>query len=282
MPSLRRHRFAAVLFCCLFLILESAPGFGADSQSGGVRSAESRPPLSVEPAPRRFKIRIVNEYPHDPDAFTEGLVFSKGFLYESTGLNGRSSLRKVELQTGRVVKEYDLPLRYFGEGLAVSGGALVQLTWKTGKGFVYNPETFAVEREFDYTGEGWGLTSDGSSLIMSNGTGELVFLDPRTFEKKYSLPVQDAGKPVRFLNELEYIKGEIYANIWQEDFIAVISPKTGQVTGWINIAPLRGRLPAGTKVDVLNGIAFDAERDRIFVTGKNWPRLFEIQITEDR
>jgi glutamine cyclotransferase len=249
---------------------------------GPARAAAQAPPADPygppsSPAPL-FKVRVVKEYPHDPEAFTEGLVFADGFLYESTGLNGRSSLRQVELETGRVLKKYDLPSWYFGEGLSLWNGSLIQLTWKSATGFIYNQASFSLEREFSYSGEGWGLTHDGKSLIMSNGTAELVFLDPQTLVERHSLPVLDRGRPVRFLNELEYIKGEIFANIWQEDFIAAISPKTGQVTGWIDVSDLRKRLVPGSGAEVLNGIAYDAQKDRIFVTGKLWPLLFEIEI----
>jgi glutamine cyclotransferase len=219
---------------------------------------------------------MVKTYPHDPAAFTQGLLYANGFLYESTGLNGCSSLRKVELETGRVLKRYDLPAKYFGEGLSLCKGSLVQLTWRSGKGFVYGFESFALEREFSYSGEGWGLTCDGNSLIMSNGTEELAFLDPETMARKHSLRVLDNGRPVCLLNELEYIKGKIFANIWQEDFIAIISPETGEVTGWLDMSPLRKHLPPSA--EVLNGIAFDPEKNRIFVTGKLWPFLFEIEI----
>jgi glutamine cyclotransferase len=229
-----------------------------------------------------FKVRIVKKYPHDPEAFTQGLLFANGFLYESTGLHGKSSLRKVELETGRVVKKYELPSQYFAEGLTLWGGSLIQLTWKSEKGFVYNANSFSVEREFRYSGEGWGLTHDGKSLIMSNGTDELIFLDPATLVKQRSLRVLDRGRPLLSLNELEYIKGEIFANIWHEDLVARISPETGEVTGWIDMSDLRKELPPGSDAEVLNGIAFDAQNGRIFVTGKLWPLLFEIEIVESR
>ena len=225
-----------------------------------------------------FKVRILKRYPHDPCAFTQGLIFANGFLYESTGLNGKSSVRQVELETGRVLKKYDLPFQYFGEGLTLWHGSLIQLTWTSGKGFLYNLKSFAVEREFSYSGEGWGLTNDGKSLVMSNGSEELIFLNPATLVRQRSLRVTDIGEPVRFLNELEYIKGKIFANVWQEDFIAMISPQTGEVTGWIDMSALRGELPPASSAETLNGIAFDAEKDRIFVTGKLWPLLFEIEV----
>ena len=225
-----------------------------------------------------LRLESSKAYPHDPCAFTQGLIFANGFLYESTGLNGKSSLRQVELETGRVLKKYDLPFQYFGEGLTLWHGSLIQLTWTSGKGFVYNLQSFAVEREFSYSGEGWGLTNDGKSLIMSNGTEELIFLNPATLVRQRSLRVLDMGEPVRLLNELEYIKGEIFANVWQEDFVAMISPQTGEVTGWIDMSALRGELPPASNAEALNGIAFDAEKDRIFVTGKLWPLLFEIEV----
>ncbi|MGA2027040.1 MAG: glutaminyl-peptide cyclotransferase, partial [Syntrophobacteraceae bacterium] len=248
-------------------------------ESALARQAETAPLSSAKRhfAPT-FKVRILKRYLHDPCAFTQGLIFANGFLYESTGLNGKSSLRQVELETGRVLKQYDLPFQYFAEGLTLWHGSLIQLTWTSGKGFVYNMQSFAVEREFSYSGEGWGLTNDGKSLVMSNGTEELIFLNPATLARQRSLRVLDNGEPVRFLNELEYIKGKIFANVWQEDFIAMISPQTGEVTGWIDMSALGRELPPASNADVLNGIAFDAGKDRIFVTGKLWPLLFEIEV----
>jgi len=248
-------------------------------ESALARQAETAPLSSAKRhfAPL-FKVRILKRYLHDPCAFTQGLIFANGFLYESTGLNGKSSLRQVELQTGRVLKKYDLPFQYFGEGLTLWHGSLIQLTWTSGKGFVYNMQSFAVEREFSYSGEGWGLTNDGKSLIISNGTEELIFLNPATLVRQRSLRVLDIGEPVRLLNDLEYIKGKIFANVWQEDFIAMISPQTGEVTGWIDMSALRRELPLASSAEALNGIAFDAEKDRIFVTGKLWPLLFEIEV----
>ncbi|MGC9195946.1 MAG: glutaminyl-peptide cyclotransferase [Syntrophobacteraceae bacterium] len=222
---------------------------------------------------------IVNKYPHDPGAFTEGLLYANGFLYESTGLNGESSLRKVELKTGRVVKEHELPSKYFGEGLALWGGSLVQITWKSGTAFEYDPKDFELKSLSHYRGEGWGLTEDKNSLIMSNGTPELAFIDPKTFEVKRRVQVRDMGKPVVQLNELEYIKGKIFANVWHDDHIAIISPQTGEVAGWLDCSCLRSQMPPSA--EVLNGIAYDAKNDRIFVTGKLWPSLFEIRIAKN-
>jgi glutamine cyclotransferase len=222
---------------------------------------------------------IVHKYPHDPGAFTEGLLYANGFLYESTGLNGESSLRKVELKTGRVVEEYNLPSKYFGEGLALWGGSLIQLTWKSGVAFDYDRQSFELECRFHYRGEGWGLTADKDSLIMSNGTPELAFIDPKTFEVKRRVQVLDRGKPVMELNELEYVKGMIFANVWHDDHIAIISAQTGEVAGWLDCSALRSQLPPSA--EVLNGIAYDEKNDRIFVTGKLWPSLFEIKIAKN-
>jgi glutaminyl-peptide cyclotransferase len=222
--------------------------------------------------------RIVNIFPHDPQAFTQGLLFDRGFLYESTGLNGRSTLRKVEIETGKVLQSISLPSRFFGEGLTLFGGRLIQLTWRSGTAFVYDLEDFGKIREFAYEGEGWGLTSDGSALVMSDGSARLRFLDPETFSEIRQIEVRDQGNPVPFLNELEMIQGEIFANIWQKDVVARIAPATGQVLGWIDLSDLRNALGPVRGVDVLNGIAYDREHNRIFVTGKLWPKLFELEL----
>jgi glutamine cyclotransferase len=220
---------------------------------------------------------VVRTFPHDRDAFTQGLVFLDGFLYEGTGLNGRSSIRKVKLETGEVVQRRDVPAQYFGEGIAIWESELFELTWQSGVAFIYDRVTFAPRRSVRYQGEGWGLTNDGASLVMSDGSDSLRFLDPATFGERRRVNVTAAGVPLRALNELEYVKGEIFANIWQTDYVARIDPKTGRVTGWID---LRGLLPARDRVstDVLNGIAYDAAGDRLFITGKLWPRLFEIKL----
>ncbi|HXU17382.1 MAG TPA: glutaminyl-peptide cyclotransferase [Terriglobales bacterium] len=223
--------------------------------------------------------KIVHTYPHDPNSFTQGLVFVDGHLYESTGRNGHSSLRMVDLSTGWVLKEYDLPEEYFGEGVTDWRDTLIQLTWISGVAFVYDRSTFTVRRTLHYTGEGWGLTHDSSALILSDGTPTLRFLDPNSFREIKKINVRDgSNQPVRNLNELEYIHGEIYANIWHENRIARISPSTGRVLGWID---LTGLLKPGEVSDpeaVLNGIAYDAKADGLFVTGKLWPKLFEIKI----
>jgi glutaminyl-peptide cyclotransferase len=226
------------------------------------------------------RFEVVHVYPHDPNAFTQGLVFVDGQMYESTGRLGHSSLRMVDPATGWVLKEFDLPKQYFAEGLTDWGDTLVQLTWTSGIAFVYDRSTFTVRRTFHYTGEGWGLTHDSTSLILSDGSATLRFLDPATFRETRKLKVRDENdRPVADLNELEYIRGEIYANIWHDDRIARISPRTGRVLGW---SYLSGLLKPGDVSDeeaVLNGIAYDAKSDRLFVTGKLWPKLFEIKLT---
>lgn len=221
--------------------------------------------------------RVVNIYPHDQEAFTQGLIYQDGALYEGTGLEGRSTIRRVRLENGEVLKMRRLDPEHFGEGIVAWRNTLVQLTWRSGIAFVYDRATFQPLRRFTYSGEGWGLTHDDTHLIMSDGSASLKFLDPRSFKVTRSLPVQDAGRPVEDLNELEYVRGEILANVWRTDRIARISPATGRVTAWID---LRGLLDPrdAQRVDVMNGIAYDSDRDRLFVTGKLWPKLFEIQV----
>ncbi len=225
-----------------------------------------------------YTFEVVNVYPHDGSAFTQGLVFEDGVLYEGTGLYGESTLRRVDLETGNVLQVYALPNEFFGEGIAVFDDVIVQLTWQSHKGFVYDRDSFDLLQEFDYPTEGWGITSDGSRLIMSDGTATLRFLDPETFERVEEVEVRDASLGrVDSLNELEFVDGSIYANIWFDDRIAVIDPKTGQVTGWIDLHGLRDLEDTGVE-NVLNGIAYDAEGDRLFVTGKNWSHLYEIKL----
>jgi glutaminyl-peptide cyclotransferase len=225
----------------------------------------------------RYTYTLVRSYPHDATAFTQGLQYVDGFLYEGTGNHGASSIRKVNLETGEVLQKRDLPQQYFGEGIVVRRDELVQLTYQTEIGFVYDRHTFAPKRTFKYQGEGWGLTEDGKNLIMSDGSDRLRVLDPATLKELRRIPVTAGGAPVRNLNELEWVRGEIFANIWQTDYIARIDPATGRVTGWID---LRGLLSPRerAKTDVLNGIAYDAASDRLFVTGKWWPRVFEIKL----
>jgi glutaminyl-peptide cyclotransferase len=226
-----------------------------------------------------YGFTIVHSYPHDHEAFTQGLEFADGVLYESTGLNGRSSIRRVNLETGAVLQRRNIPSQYFGEGITVYQSDVFELTWQSGVAFVYDRRTFAPKRSFKYSGEGWGLTHDQTSLIMSDGTEFLRFLDPRTFAERRRLRVTAVGQPLKNLNELEYVNGEIYANVWTTDFIARIDPASGRVNAYID---LRGLLPAREVAPdaVLNGIAYDAQGDRLFVTGKLWPRLFEIRLAK--
>jgi glutaminyl-peptide cyclotransferase len=232
-----------------------------------------------QPAPDlpRYTYQIQHVFPHDPRAFTQGLQYLDGFLYEGTGQHGQSSIRKVRLETGEVLQKRDVPAEHFGEGIVVWKDELIELTWQSHLAFVYDRATFEPRREFSYRGEGWGLTSDGTDLIMSDGTSELRVLDPSTFAEKRRIQVTAAGIPLDKLNELEFVKGEVLANIWTTDRIARIAPDTGRVTGVIDLAGLL--TPAErSRTDVLNGIAYDAARDRLFVTGKWWPKLFEIKL----
>jgi glutamine cyclotransferase len=227
-----------------------------------------------------YGYEIVNVYPHDPAAYTEGLVFADGVLYEGTGLHGSSSLRQVELATGSVLKEYQLPAQYFGEGITLWNDALIQITYQSHLGFVYEKESFALRREFRYPTDGWGITHDGEHLIMSDGTATLYFLDPGSFEPIKQLEVTDRGTSIAQLNELEYVRGTIYANVWPTNRIAMISPETGDIVGWLELTGLLSAEYRLQPVDVLNGIAYDAAQDRLFVTGKYWPKLFEIKLVE--
>jgi glutamine cyclotransferase len=223
--------------------------------------------------------QVVHTYPHDPSAFTQGLLFVDGHLYESTGLNGRSSLRMVDLYTGRVLQKYDLPAAYFGEGLTDWGSNLIQLTWKAHKGFVYDRFSFALVKTFAYQGEGWGITHDDKQLIMSDGSSYLRFLDPTSFRETRRVRVtDDAGRAVESLNELEYVRGEIYANVWGSDTIVRISPRTGKVLGRIDLSNIIDKRALNNPDAVLNGIAYDAAGNRLFVTGKLWPKIFEIRV----
>jgi glutaminyl-peptide cyclotransferase len=234
--------------------------------------------FAQQPVPT-YGYQVLHAYPHDPDAFTQGLVYVDGHLYESTGLNGHSSIRLVDLPSGRVLQKYDLPQEYFGEGLTDWDSSLVQLTWTSGVAFVYDRFSFAPQRTFHYKGEGWGLTHDHSALIMSDGSSILRFLDAKSFRELKRISVRDSnGHPVEQLNELEYVRGEIYANIWYSDKIARISPRTGRVLGWIDLAGLIDKKEISNPNAVLNGIAYDAGGDRLFVTGKLWPKLFEIKV----
>ena len=227
---------------------------------------------------RGWWLPSVHSYPHDPRAFTQGLIYLDGHFYESTGLNGRSSLREDDLSTGRVMHEHDVSSQFFAEGLTNWGSTLIQLTWKAHVAFVYDRGSFRLLRTLHYEGEGWGLTQDGKHLILSDGTATLRFLNPDTFAVERTVAVRDHGKPVDQLNELEYVRGEIYANVWMSNRIARISPQSGEVVGWIDLTGLLPVVEQSSPDAVLNGIAFDAEHNRLFVTGKLWSQVYEIRV----
>ncbi|MEX0769836.1 MAG: glutaminyl-peptide cyclotransferase [Balneolaceae bacterium] len=244
---------------------------------------ESLPPVSDTPdGSIRYNWRVVKVFPHDPEAFTQGLIYRNGYLYESTGKKGTSTLRKVKLETGKVIRQREVEDDYFAEGLTEWQDQLIQLTLSSELGFVYERSTFKILRTFRISGEGWGLTNDGEMLIMSDGTSTLRFLDPDTFQVKRQVTVSENGEPVGRLNELEMIDDKIFANILFRDEIAVIDPVNGKVTGWIDLQKLVNMVEREAPVNVLNGIAYDALNDRIFITGKMWPRLFEIEIWEKK
>jgi glutamine cyclotransferase len=244
--------------------------------------AAERPSVTSNPsataAPPVYSYRVIRSYPHDRQAFTQGLVYEAGGLYEGTGIRGQSSLRRVELETGLARQQRVLPRQYFGEGITIFGDQIIQLTWQSRIGFVYDRASFQLVKQFSYPTEGWGITHDGSRLIMSDGTANLYFLEPETFTEMDRIEVRDDQGPVIRLNELEYVRGDVYANVWQTDRIARIDLLTGRVAAWIDLTGLLSAADRQQRVDVLNGIAYDAENNRLFVTGKWWPHLFEIQI----
>ena len=261
----------------LLLLLSSCRGTNVPTTIQVVSTTDNGMPAE----PPLYTYEIVKTYPHDPKSFTQGLVFDNGIFYESAGLNaahsGHSTLRKVEVATGKVLKLVDVPEPYFAEGLALFEGKLFQLTWQHHKGFIYDRDTFAAQGEFNYSGEGWGLTQDDKSLILSDGTHQLRFLDPVTFQEQRRISVVDRAGPVDELNELEYVKGEIFANVWMEDRIVRVDPKDGKILGWIDMRGLKDEQD-GPEADVLNGIAYDAAQDHLYVTGKKWSKLFEIRL----
>ena len=243
--------------------------------------ANASPPASTAPVAR---FRTVRSWPHDPGAFTQGLDFHNGRLYEGTGVEGQSTLREVALETGAVLRKVDLPSNVFGEGITVLGDRIYQVTWKSRTGYVYDRVSLRRLREFTYDGEGWGLTNDGTSLILSDGSATLRFIDPATFAVQRTLTVKDGNRDVPKLNELEMVNGEIWANVWESSSLVRINPATGAVIGWVNLEGLftdsdrRRYLKPGQQVDVLNGIAFDETTGRLVVTGKWWPRMYEITV----
>ena len=234
--------------------------------------------LLAAPARADTPWALVKTYPHDPTAFTEGLFYLDGALYESTGLEGRSDIRKVALKSGRVLERRRLDSRYFGEGIVNWKDRIVSLTWRHRQGFVWSLTDLRLLSDFRYEGEGWALTQDGRHIIMSDGTAQLRFLDPDTLAEQRRITVTWNGRPVDRLNELEYVRGEVWANIWYDTKIARIDPATGTVIDWIDVAPLRKAAGVTDSEAVANGIAYDAARDRLFITGKFWPKLFEIRV----
>jgi glutamine cyclotransferase len=260
-------------------VLEASPASATGTVSGisyPTPGSEADSPAAA-PIPT-YSYHVLKVYPHDRNAFTQGLVIHDGILYEGTGLWGCSTLRRVELETGQVVQSYALPESYFGEGVTAYGDVLLQLTWKSRIGFVYDRAGFEQLRTFSYPTEGWGITHDGQRLIMSDGSSTLFFLDPESFQEIGRVEVRDGEVPVTRLNELEYVRGEVYANVWQTDLVARIDPQSGQVTAWVDLSGLLAPEDRDPAVDVLNGIAYDEETDRLFVTGKLWPKLFEIDL----
>lgn len=222
---------------------------------------------------------VKNTYPHDPDAFTQGLFYTDGVLYESTGLNGKSSVRKTDLKTGKVLMKTDIAPDYFGEGITDVGNTIVGLTWTSHVGFVFDKATLKMKQTFSYPGEGWGLANNGTDVFMSDGTAVIRVLSPKTLAEVRRIQVTADGKPIDRLNEMEWVDGELYANVWGSDVIARIDPASGKVVGWIDLSGLLDeKSRASGAVDVLNGIAYDSKKKRLFVTGKLWPKLFEIEL----
>ena len=234
--------------------------------------------LFPAPPPAQYTFRVVKTYPHDRSAFTQGLEYRDGFLYEGTGLAGRSALRKIKLDTGQVLQSFDLPQPFFGEGITVLPQQIVQLTWQSQTGFIYDKATFRVLKSFSYPGEGWGMTNDGKQIYMSDGTAQIRVWDPVSLKEVRRINVTDGARPVTAINELEFVRGEIWANVWQTDRIARISPAAGRVLGWIDLSGILPKAERTTADAVLNGIAYDSATDRVFVTGKLWPNIFEVKI----
>ncbi len=280
------------LLLLTFWLAGCAPAAPVSSTAVAATAVATPPPtflplITHTPAPPPvYGYRVVNRYPHDANAFTQGLVWHEGVVYEGTGLSreygGISTLRRVDLETGEVQQMITLPDQYFGEGIVVWQDTIIQLTWRNRVGFVYDRESFALLRKFNYDSEGWGITHDGERLIVSDGTDTLYFWDPETLLEIGRVAVYDLDGPITRLNELEYINGEVWANVWLTDRIARIDPQNGRVTAWVDLSGLLDGVSLPRPPDVLNGIMFDATNGRLFVTGKYWPLLFEIEIKDDK
>ena len=258
-------------FAFFFFSLVSVGWAAADGAVGNV-------PASVAGVMTTYDYAVLQTWPHDRAAFTQGLFFLGDELIESTGQFGASSLRRVDWRTGEVRQRVEVPGRYFGEGAVALNGRIYQLTWKSGTGFIYDAATFAKLGEFHYEGEGWGLTTDGRDLILSDGTATLRFVDPESFEVRRTVEVRHNGKPIEQLNELEFIGGEVFANVWQSAYVIRIDHTTGAVRGLIDFRNLLSAEERRAGVDVLNGIAYDPKADRLLVTGKYWPKMFEVKL----
>ena len=275
---------ALVVGSTLLVLLNQEPAQSPTPTPGPSPTPEptpTPPPTATptgETSPISYTYEVINVYPHDSNAFTQGLAIDEGVMYEGTGLTGESSLRRVDLETGDVLQIYELPSNLFGEGITVFDDKIIQLTWQSQIGFVYDKSSFDLLQNFSYSTQGWGITTDGTRLIMSDGSANLYFLNPETFEKTGQVEVHDGNTSVTKLNELEYINGEVYANVWLTNKIAIINPNTGQVTGWIDLTGIY--TPTGDSNNVLNGIAYDSANNRLFVTGKRWSQLFEIKLIE--
>jgi glutamine cyclotransferase len=269
------RKFFRIIFIILFAIILALLALIIFTNTSNPQRSISSIPEELAP---QMTFEVINEYPHDPDAFTQGLIYLDGYFYESTGLYGRSSLRKVDIISGEVLQIFDLPSQYFAEGLAHWDGQLIQLTWQENTGFIYDLQGFSLLEQFSYPTEGWGLTQDGEHLIMSDGSSTLFFLDPASLQVVYQKSVTQKGEEVVRLNELEYVLGEVFANIWQTDTIVRIDPESGQVLGEIDLSGILPDSERTPQTDVLNGIAYDPESDRLFITGKLWTKVFEIRL----
>lgn len=256
---------------------------------GGCRAALAETKQTPEPStasipparPSLIKYEVVRTYPHDPTAFTQGLLYQQGYFLEGTGLYGQSTLRRVEVESGKVIESVWLPPNLFGEGIAAYGGRIYQLTWRAGLGLIYDQKTISLIDTFSYEGEGWGLTSDGKNLIMSDGSAAVRILEPAGFRELRRITVVDESGPVANINELEFIRGQVFANIWHQNRIVRFSLETGSVTGVLDLAELVDRVAPKDRRSVLNGIAFDPDTERLFVTGKLWPVIFELRLLEE-